>query len=153
MVGHATDQPAARWVALLQGGFDTGRIGQVTSMIRRMLRQVGSVAVASWMWKHRGSVLRTSDLAMRAPQIVRTGRTADLPVEAKAILALDRTHATDASVRITGINDGSVTLRDLGGTELEAARSSLCSVREVADVQTQPTDQPTFDDALSAAGR
>jgi hypothetical protein len=121
-------------------------------MIRRMFRQVGSVAVASWMWKHRGSVLRTSDLAMRAPQIVRTGRTADLPVEAKAILALDRTHPTDASVRITGINDGSVTLRDLDGKDLEAARSSLCSVREVADVQTRPVDQPTVDDALATAG-
>lgn len=118
-----------------------------------MFRQVGSAAIAGWMWQHRGSVVRTADLAARTPQLVRTGRTADLPVEAKAIMALDRTHPTDMGVRISGISDGSVSLRDLDAADLESARSSLCSVREVAEVRTQAADQPTFDDALAAAGR
>ncbi|MGK2948625.1 MAG: hypothetical protein ACSLFP_08625 [Acidimicrobiales bacterium] len=122
-------------------------------MIRRMLRQVGSAAIAGWMWQHRGSVVRTADLALRTPQLVRTGRTTDLPVEAKAIMALDRTHPTDLDVRINGISDGSVSLRDVDAADLESARSSLCSIREVTEVQTQGADQPTFDDALSAAGR
>ena len=34
-------------------------------MIRNMFRQVGAVAVVSFLWQHRGSAIRTFDLACR----------------------------------------------------------------------------------------
>ncbi len=120
-------------------------------MVRRMIRQAGSLAVAGWMWNHRGTVARGADLLLRTPQLVRTGRTADLPLEIRSLVALDETHPTNTAVRITSIADGAVMLRDLNVADLEAARSSLCSLREVGEVRTQPADQPTFDDALAQA--
>ena len=128
-------------------GFDSAPIGQETVMIRRMLRQVGSMAVVTFLWQHRGSVVRTTDLARRLPQLVTTGKTDDALTEAKMIMALDGSAPTSTEVRITGIDDGAVTLRgDLPASSLEAARHALLSVPDVLDVRTDAADQPTFDD-------
>ena len=119
-------------------------------MIRRFVRQVGVLSLASFGWKHRGTVVRGIDLLRRTPQLVQTGRTDDLATEARAIAALDGPFGTATDVRITGIDDGSVMLRDsLAGPALDAARGTLCSVPNVLDVRTEAVDHPTLDDALA----
>lgn len=121
-------------------------------MIRRMFRQVGSVAMATFLWQHRGSVMRTADLARRLPQLVSTGKSGDAMTEAKVIVALDGTVPTSTGVRITGVDDGAVTLRgDVPPSSLESARQAVLSVSDVLDVRTDATEQPTVDDALASA--
>ncbi len=120
-------------------------------MIRRMFRQVGSVAVVTFLWQHRGSVVRATDLARRLPQLVTTGKSGDAVTEAKVIVALDSELPTSTDVRITGVDDGAVTLRgDLPAGSLEGARQAALSVADVLDVRTDATEQPTYDDALAA---
>ncbi|MEO6318358.1 MAG: hypothetical protein ABIP36_06200 [Acidimicrobiales bacterium] len=117
-----------------------------------MFRQVGSMAVATFLWQHRGSVVRTTDLARRLPQLVTTGNTDAAVTEAKVIMALDGEVPTQTDVRITGIDDGAVTLRgDLPAGSLESARHAAMSVANVLDVRTDGDQQPTFDEALAAA--
>lgn len=121
-------------------------------MIKRMLRQAGSMAVASFLWQHRGSVVRTVDLAKRLPILVQDGRGRDAMTEAKAILALDGKVPTRTDVRITGFDEGSLMLRgDVPTDALDDARTTLLAVDDVLDVRTSATDQPTFDDALATA--
>jgi len=112
------------------------------------------MAVAGWLWQHRGSVVRGADLARRLPQLVGTGRTRDAVTEAKAIVALDSEVPTSTDIRISGLDDGAVTLRgDLPVDTLDVARHALLSVSDVLDVRTDAADNPTVDDALSAATR
>ena len=100
-------------------------------MIRHLFRQVGSVAVASFLWQHRGSVVRTVDLARRLPHLVQDGRVRDALTEAKAIVALDGRIPTRMDVRITGFDDGSMMLRgDLPLDHFEEARATLLAVDE-----------------------
>jgi hypothetical protein len=122
-------------------------------MIRRLFRQVGTMTVLSFLWKHRGSVVRTVDLAKRAPALVRDGRTRDLTAEARAVVALDGPLATDTGVRISGVEDGSVVLRgDASGPELQSARATLLTeVPNVVDVRTDAGGQPTLDSMLEGA--
>jgi hypothetical protein len=122
-------------------------------MIRRLFRQLGTMTVLSFLWKHRGSVVRGVDLAKRAPRLVRDGRTGDLAAEARAVAALDGPLATETKVRISGIEDGSVLLRgDPSGAELQSARATLLSsVPSVVDVRTDDTGQPTLDSMLEGA--
>jgi hypothetical protein len=123
-------------------------------MLRRLIRQAGTFTVLSWGWKHRGSVLRGVDLARRAPALVQDGRTDDLLTEARAVAALDGPFGDETSVRITGIENGSVMLRDsVIGPELDAARGTLCQVRDILDVRTEGIEHPTLDEALAGAGR
>lgn len=122
-------------------------------MIRRFIRQAGLFSVVSFGWHHRGTVMRGIDLARRAPQLVQSGRTDDLTTEARAIIALDERFGDETDVRITGIDDGSVMLRDsLAGPSLDAARDTLRAVPTILDVRTEGVDHPTLDDALAAAG-
>lgn len=117
-----------------------------------MFRQVGSVAVASFLWQHRGSAVRAVDLARRLPQLVSSRRGGDALTEAKAIVALDGEVPTSTDIRITGISDGAVTLRgDLHDESLDAARHALLGVSDVLDVRTDGAEQPTLDDALAGA--
>jgi hypothetical protein len=121
-------------------------------MIRHMFRQVGTVAVASFLWQHRGSAIRTFDLACRLPHLVQEGRVRDALTEAKAIVALDGKMPTRTDVRITGFEDGSMTVRgDLPLDHFEDARAALLAVGDVVDVRTSDVQQPTFDDALAGA--
>jgi hypothetical protein len=121
-------------------------------MIRHMFRQVGTVAVASFLWQHRGSVVRTFDLACRLPDLVQDGRVRDALTEAKAIVALDGRMPTRMDVRISGFQNGSMTVRgDLAFDQFEEARDTLLRVSDVVDVQTSTLGQPTFDDALAGA--
>jgi hypothetical protein len=121
-------------------------------MIRHMFRQVGTVAVASFLWQHRGSVVRAFDLACRLPDIVQDGRLRDALTEAKAIVALDGRMPTRTDVRISGFQNGSMTVRgDLAFDQFEEARDTLLRVSDVVDVQTSTVAQPTFDDGLAGA--
>jgi hypothetical protein len=121
-------------------------------MIRNLFRQVGTVAVASFLWQHRGSVVRTFDLACRLPDLVRDGRMRDGLTEAKAIVALDGDMPTRTDVRLTGFENGSMTVRgDLPLDHFEQARHTLLAVGDVVDVRTSATHQPTLDDMLAGA--
>jgi hypothetical protein len=121
-------------------------------MIRHLFRQVGTVAVASFLWQHRGSVVRTFDLACRLPDLVQGGRARDAFTEAKAIVALDSRMPTRLDVRISGFENGSMTVRgDLPLDQFELARNTLLGVSDVVDVRTSAVQQPTFDDALAGA--
>jgi hypothetical protein len=113
-------------------------------MIRRLFRQFGAMTVASFAWKHRGTVLRAVDLAKRAPTLVRDGRTDELKTEARALVALDSAVPTDTTVRISGVDSGTVSLRgEPAGAAAEAARRALVSVPAISDVRTDDRGQPT----------
>ena len=121
-------------------------------MIRHLFRQAGMIAVASFVWQHRGSAIRTFDLACRLPHLVQEGRARDALTEAKAIVALDAKMPTRLDVRISGFENGSMTVRgDLSFDKFEEARHTLLGVADVVDVQTSVVGQPTFDDALAGA--
>ena len=118
-------------------------------MIRRLVRKVGAVTIASWAWQHRGSLVRGVDLALRAPTLVRDHRSDALKAEARAVLALDGAVPSDTSVRISGVDAGTVTLQGHpSGPNVEAARAALVSLPMVDDVRTDGADQPTVDDVL-----
>ena len=121
-------------------------------LLRRWVRQIGVVTLAQAAWRHRGTVLRSADLVRHVPQRVRCRETDDLLTEVKAVAVLDRAVPTDTSIRITGIDDGSVTL---GGQadqrELAAARTALLRVATVVDVQTDGAGSPSADDVLAHA--
>ena len=119
-------------------------------MIRRTFRRVGSMAVATFLWQHRGSVVRTVDLARRLPQLISGRKTGDAVTEAKAIVALDGKVPTSTDIRISGISEGAVTLRgELHDDSLDVARRTLLGVTDVLDVRTDGVEQPTLDDELA----
>jgi hypothetical protein len=121
-------------------------------MIRRLVSKVGALTIATWAWQHRGSLVRTVDFARRAPTLVRDRRTDELTAEARALLALDGAVPTDTSVRISGIEHGTVTLRGHpAGPGVDAARQALVALPVVSDVRTDDTDQPTVDAVLANA--
>ena len=121
-------------------------------MIRHLFRQVGTVAVASFLWQHRGSAIRTFDLACRLPGLVQDGRVRDALTEAKAIVALDNRMPTRTDVRISGFENGSMTVRgDLSLDQFEQARHTLLGVADVVDVRTSDVAQPTLDEVLAGA--
>ncbi len=117
-----------------------------------MFRQVGALTVATFVWQHRGSVVRALDLGRRLPQLLGNGKGGDAFTEAKAVVALDGALPTSTDVRITGIDDGAVTLRgDVPVESLAAARGALLGISDVLDVRTDALDQTTLDDTLSPA--
>jgi hypothetical protein len=121
-------------------------------MIRHVFRQIGAMAIATFAWQHRGSTVRTFDLARRLPLLVQSGRWRDALTEAKAIIALDEAFPTRTDVRIAGVDDGSMLLRgDVPLDRLEAARGTLLAVRDVVDVRTTAAHQAPIDDALVGA--
>ena len=121
-------------------------------MITHLFRQVGAVAVASFVWQHRGTAVRTVDLVSRLPHLVQDGRVRDALTEAKAIVALDDKMPTRMDVRLTGVDGGAMTIRgDLSLEHLEEARTTLLGVDDVVDVRTSDVHQPTLDDVLAGA--
>jgi hypothetical protein len=121
-------------------------------MFTRLFRRIGWMTALTFSWHHRGTMVRTVDLLLRLPALVRNGRTADAVTEARLVLALDGPAATLTDIRITGIRDGDVLLRgDLAPGSLALARHSLLDVAKVVDVRSDAFAQPTVDDALSAA--
>ena len=119
-------------------------------MIRRTFRQIGSMAVAAFIWKHRGSAVRAVDFARRLPQALSGGNRSAAITEAKAIVALDAKVPTSTDIRITGIQDGAITLRgDLRDESLDVARQALLDVPDVLDVRTDGIEQPTLDAELA----
>ena len=119
-------------------------------LVRRLVPQLGLMTVARLAWRHRGTVVRMGDLATRVPSLVRDGRTGDLGLEARSVLALDSAMPTDTSVRISGIDNGSVTLRgDPGGHALDVATTALCDLPNVSDVRTDGATHDVVDSVLS----
>ncbi len=110
------------------------------------------MTITSWLWQHRGTVVRAVDLGKRLPHLVSGGRSRDALTEARLLLALDGKVPTGTDVRITGVEDGAVTLRgDLDLDRLNDARGALLGVSDVLDVRTDGSQQPTLDDALAGA--
>ena len=121
-------------------------------MLRRLVPQIGLMTVAGFAWHHRGTVLRVADLAMRAPRLLREEGTHELGQHAKAILALDQAMPTELGVRISGIENGSITLAgDPGPKALAAAKDALCEVSGVTDVRTDGASHTTSDAAYASA--
>ena len=122
-------------------------------IVRRLVPQLGMMTVAKLAWSHRASVVRVADLATRVPEAIRDGRTNELAAEARAVLALDAVLPTDLSVRISGLDDGSLTLRgNPGARALAAARKQLVAVTQIRDIRTDGTDLPTADAEPAVAG-
>ena len=121
-------------------------------LLRRWVRQVGVVTLAQVAWRHRGTVARSADLLRHVPQRVRCRETDELLTEVKAVAALDRAVPTDTSIRITGIDDGSVTLDGQADQrDLAAARAALLRVSTVADVRTDAAGSTSAEDVLASA--
>jgi len=132
--------------------FDSASRGQISTMFRRMFRQIGWMTVMTFSWQHRGSVVRMVDLLLRLPTLLRTGRGADAVTEARLVVALDHRAPTATDIRITGIQHGDVVLRgDLPPTSLDLAREALLGVSQVVEVRSDGFEQPTLDDAVAAA--
>jgi hypothetical protein len=124
----------------------------VIGLVRRLVPELGAVTVAGWAWRHRGTVVRSADLALRSPTMVRDGRTHDVVTEARAVAALDAALPRATSVRISGIDDGTVLLHgDPGGRAVTAAREALCDLPGVNDVRSDGVSHPTADALLQAA--
>jgi hypothetical protein len=120
-------------------------------MIRSTLRQIGTLTVATWVWHHRGSALRVVDMGMRAPQMVRDNQVQEALIEARAIVALDGPLPTDTTIRISGVDAGTVTLRDdLDPSTLDLASQTLLKISDVLDVRTDGTGHAAVDDAIGA---
>jgi hypothetical protein len=110
------------------------------------------MAVATVLWQHRGSVVRAVDFARRLPQAVTGGNRSAAVTEAKAIAALDGKVPTSTDIRITGVQDGAITLRgDLPDDSLDVARQALLDVPDVLDVRTDGAEQPTLDSELTTS--
>ena len=121
-------------------------------LVRLLVRRVGMVAITSFTWQHRGSAVRTFDLALRVPQLLRDGRARDALTEAKAIVALDAKVPSRIDLRLTGVHDGTLLVRgDLPLNAFDEARATLLAVDDVVDVRSVSVRQPTFDDALAGA--
>lgn len=101
-------------------------------------KAIPELTLAGWAWCHRGTLLRTGDLALQVPTLLVDGRTDKLATEARAVLALDAELPDDMSVRIGAIEDGTLLLRgDPGGPALRAARRALKGIPSLAGVQTE----------------
>jgi len=119
-------------------------------LFRRLVPQIGLMTVAGFAWRHRGTVVRVGDLARQVPKLVNENGTAELGSHARAVLALDAALPTDTSVRISGIDNGSVTLRgDPGGHALDVATTALCDLPNVSDVRTDGATHDVVDSVLS----
>ena len=119
-------------------------------LFRLLFRRVGMVAITSFTWQHRGSALRTFDLALRVPRLLRDGQARDALTEAKAIVALDAKVPARTDLRLTGVHDGTLLVRgDLPLDSFDEARATLLAVDDVVDVRTVSAHQPTLDDALA----
>jgi len=119
-------------------------------LVRHLVRRVGMVAITSFTWQHRGSALRTFDLALRVPRLLRDGQARDALTEAKAIVALDAKVPARTDLRLTGVHDGTLLVRgDLPRDSFDEARATLLAVDDVVDVRTVSARQPTLDDALA----
>src|SRR3546814_17629285 len=107
-------------------------------MIRRMSRQAGAFTIASFAWKHRGTVMRAVDLLRRTPELVSSGRTEDLTTEARAVAALDGPFGAAHDVRITGGDAGTVVLiASLAGPALDRTDARRVGQRCVKTVSTR----------------
>jgi hypothetical protein len=114
---------------------------------------LGLATVAGFTWGHRGTLVRVGDLALDTPRLVHDGGARRVVQRGRLLFELDRALPTDMDVRISGVEDGSVTLAgDPGPTALSRATEALCRVRGVVDVRTDGTGHPVLGDAVTAHG-
>lgn len=112
-------------------------------LLRRFVPQLGFLTVAGFAWNHRGTLVRAADLAAAVPRLVGEDGAGEVARRARLLLELDRAMPADAGVRISGFEDGSVTLAgDPGAVALARATEALCRVRGVTDVRTDGADHP-----------
>ena len=121
-------------------------------LIRRLVPEVGFLTAAGLAWNHRGTVVRLVDLALDSPRLMREDGPAGIGRHGRLLLALDRALPTATGVRISGVDDGSVTLAgDPGPVALARATEALCGLPGVVDVRTDGTSHPVVDDVLAAS--
>lgn len=112
-------------------------------LLRRFVPRFGFLTVAGLVWNHRGTAVRLVDLALDTPRLVREDGTAGVARHGRVLLELDRALPTDMKVRVSGVDDGSVTLAgDPGPKALSRATEALCRVRGVVDVRTDGATHP-----------
>ena len=115
-------------------------------LLRRFVPQLGFFTVAGLAWNHRGTLVRAVDLALDVPRVVREDGANGVAQRSRLLLRLDQTMPTDMKVRISGLDDGSVTLAgDPGPKALARATEALCGVRGVTDVRTDGSDHPVVE--------
>jgi hypothetical protein len=111
--------------------------------LRRLVPEIGFLTVAGMAWNHRGTVLRLVDLARDAPRLVRERDTDGLLQHGRLLYELDRAMPTDLRVRLSGVDQGQVTLAgDPGPEALARATQVLCGTHGVVDVRTDGATHP-----------
>ncbi len=111
-------------------------------MIRRPLRRLFTLALLSWAWNHRGTVVRAAGLLREAPDLIRSDRRDDLVTGLRSVLQLDRNAelARRTDVRIDAVEDGVVTLTaPTSTTDVALARALVAEVPGVSEVRS---DEP-----------
>jgi len=68
-------------------------------LLRRLVPELGYVAVAQYAWRHRGTVVRALDLARLAPEILQTEGLGGIAERGRVLLELDRTVPRDMTRR------------------------------------------------------
>lgn len=119
-------------------------------LLRRFTGPVGLMTIGRVAWAHRGSMVRLADLVRHVPEHARQRDAGPLVTEARAVLALDEVAPTDTSLRITGLDDGQLTLRgdDPAGAPPQV-REALLRVPKVVDVRTDELGRPGVAETLA----
>jgi hypothetical protein len=121
------------------------------NILRRLIPQIGLLTVARFTWNHRGTAVRGVDLALDVPRILREEGPSGIVRDGRLLFELDRAMPTDTAVRISGVNDGSVTLAgDPGPEALARATEALCRVQGVVDVRTDGSSHPVVSELATA---
>jgi hypothetical protein len=112
-------------------------------LLRRLVPEIGFLTVVGFAWNHRGTVARLADLALDAPRLVKEGDTRSLVQHGRLLYELDRAMPTDTRVRLSGVDQGSVTLAgDPGPQALARATEVLCGTHGITDVRTDGANHP-----------
>jgi hypothetical protein len=118
--------------------------------LRRLFPGLGLLTTAGFAWNHRASLVRLFDLVLDGPRLVREDGAAGIARHGRVLLELDRVLPTATDVRISGMEDGSVTLAgDPGPIALARATEALCGLPGVVDVRTDGSTHPVVADALA----
>jgi hypothetical protein len=104
-----------------------------------------TLALLSWGWNHRGTVVRAAGLLREAPDLIRSDRRDDLLTGLRSVLQLDRNAelARRTDVRIDAVEDGVVTLTaPTSTTDVALARALVAEVPGVSEVRATSPATP-----------
>jgi hypothetical protein len=68
-------------------------------LLRRLVPELGYLAVARYAWRHRGTVVRAVDLALQAPQVAQAEGVGGIIARGRTHQELDRTMPRDTQHR------------------------------------------------------